>query len=191
MKVPEHAFLSSVNSDLTRLMEKITLVTGGARSGKSALAERLTRRTGDSFFYIATAEPLDDEMRERIAHHRARRGDEWTTISEPIDLAGALNESDTAPRLIDCLTLWLSNVLLSDRDLDNETKQLLDTLKEQAHPVVLVTNEVGSGIVPENALARQYRDAAGRLNQQVAAVADEVYLSVSGCPLRIKPSEVL
>jgi len=172
-------------------MTKITLVTGGARSGKSALAERLIRRSGDSFYFIATAEPLDEEMSERIALHKARRGDEWTTISEPLDLVGALNQSDSAPRLIDCLTLWLSNVIFSDRDLANETTKVLDALSQQTHPVVLVTNEVGSGIVPENALARRYRDAAGRLNQDVAAIADEVYLSVSGCPVRIKPSDTV
>ncbi len=170
-------------------MSKITLVTGGARSGKSALAERLTKRSGERFFYIATAEAHDNEMRARIDAHKARRGEEWTTVSAPIDLSDALYSSDTAPRLVDCLTLWLSNVMLADEDVASATRALLTALGAQSNPVVLVTNEVGAGIVPENALARRYRDAAGWLNQEVAALAHEVFLSVAGCPLRIKPNE--
>ena len=170
-------------------MSNLTLITGGARSGKSALAERLTRQSGESCFYIATAEAHDAEMASRIAAHQSRRGPEWTTVNAPLDLVGALRDTDSAPRLVDCLTLWLSNHLLADHDLSVETRQLVRCLSTQKHPVVLVTNEVGSGIVPENALARQFRDAAGWLNQEIAAAAQEVYLSVSGCPLRIKPSD--
>ena len=169
-------------------MADITLVTGGARSGKSALAERLVRRTSRHTIYIATAEARDAEMAERIKAHQARRGDGWATVQEPLDLVGALSKTDTAPRLVDCLTLWLSNLMHSDADLAQESASLVACLTEQTYPVVLVTNEVGSGIVPENALARRYRDAAGWLNQTIAASADEVFLSVSGCPLRIKPA---
>ena len=172
-------------------MSGIVLVTGGARSGKSALAERLTLRSGAPACYIATAEAGDDEMAARIAEHQARRGAEWVTEAEPLDLIGALERTDTMPRLVDCLTLWVSNLIFADRDLSTEGARLVACLSEQAHPVVLVTNEVGSGIVPDNALSRRFRDAAGRLNQDVAAVADEVYLSVSGCPVRIKPGDTI
>ncbi|MEM9970214.1 MAG: bifunctional adenosylcobinamide kinase/adenosylcobinamide-phosphate guanylyltransferase [Pseudomonadota bacterium] len=168
-------------------MAHTTLVTGGARSGKSALAERLTLRGGGRAIYIATAEAHDDEMRVRIAAHQARRGSEWTTHAEPLNLVDALRKTDTAPRLVDCLTLWLSNLLLADVDWASASDTLIEALVEQANPVVLVTNEVGAGIVPENALARAYRDAAGTLNQKVAAISHEVFLSVSGCPLKIKP----
>lgn len=172
-------------------MSGIILVTGGARSGKSALAERLTLRSGAPAIYIATAEAGDDEMRERIAAHQARRGEDWTTLAEPLDLVGALDQSDTGPRLVDCLTLWVSNLIFADRDIADEGRALVACLARQAHPVVLVTNEVGSGIVPDNALSRRFRDAAGRLNQDIAAIADEVFLSVSGCPVRIKPSDTI
>lgn len=172
-------------------MSKITLVTGGARSGKSALAESLTKRSGDHFFYIATAEALDVEMRNRIEVHQARRGAEWTTVPAPIDLINALDATDKAPRLVDCLTIWLSNILLSGRDWRGASKDLTSALMQQRNPIVFVTNEVGSGIVPENALAREFRDAAGWLNQEIAALADEVFLSVSGCPVRIKPNDAV
>lgn len=172
-------------------MGEIVLVTGGARSGKSALAERLARRSGDRAYYIATAEARDDEMRARIEDHRARRGPEWTTVSAPLDLVGALRDTDTAPRLVDCLTLWLSNLILDDRDWTAAGSELVACLSEQSTPVVLVTNEVGSGIVPVNALARRYRDAAGWLNQTIAATSDEVFLAVSGCAVRIKPGDAI
>ena len=172
-------------------MSEITLVTGGARSGKSALAEQLTKRFGAACIYVATAEPHDDEMRARIAEHQARRGPEWTTYLAPLDLVGTLKETDTGPRLVDCLTLWLSNLMLGEHDWREASASLVDCLKAQTSPVVIVTNEVGAGIVPDTALARRYRDAAGWLNQQVAAAADEVYLSVSGCPVRIKPSDTI
>jgi adenosylcobinamide kinase/adenosylcobinamide-phosphate guanylyltransferase len=170
-------------------MKKSILITGGARSGKSALAERFVKRMGDTLVYIATAQAFDDEMTARIGEHQARRGREWTTINAPFDLAGALLESDGQPRLVDCLTLWLTNLMLDDRDLQAETAKLLDTLAQQTSSVVFVTNEVGSGIVPENKLGRQFRDAAGRLNQQVADACDEVYLAVSGQPLKVKPHD--
>ena len=169
-------------------MSKTILVTGGARSGKSAIAERLTCEAGSRRVYIATAEARDAEMAARIAAHKARRGDGWTTHEEPIDLASALNATDgQGPRLVDCLTLWLSNLMLKEADWETASEGLITTLSTQRDPVILVTNEVGGGVVPDNALARAYRDAAGLLNQRVAAACDEVYLAVAGLPLRIKP----
>jgi len=170
-------------------MKKSILITGGARSGKSALAERIVKRMGDTLVYIATAQAFDDEMTARIAEHQARRGGEWTTINAPIDLSEALLESDGQPRLVDCLTIWLTNLMLDDCDIPAETEKLLSVLAQQTSPVVIVTNEVGSGIVPDNKLGREFRDAAGRLNQQVAEACDEVYLAVSGQPLKVKPHD--
>jgi adenosylcobinamide kinase/adenosylcobinamide-phosphate guanylyltransferase len=170
-------------------MSKVILVTGGARSGKSALAEHLVEGLGPDPVYIATAEAHDDEMIARIAGHRARRGPAWTTHEASLELAGALTNTDGGgPRLVDCLTLWLSNLMLAQRDWEAAAEELLVVLAAQRAPVVLVTNEVGSGIVPENALARAFRDAAGLLNQRVADAADEVHLAVSGLSLQLKPA---
>ncbi|MFY0610081.1 MAG: bifunctional adenosylcobinamide kinase/adenosylcobinamide-phosphate guanylyltransferase [Hyphomicrobiaceae bacterium] len=169
-------------------MSKIFLVTGGARSGKSALAERLVGGLGDNPIYIATAEPYDDEMANRITQHRARRGPEWTTLTVPINLTAALKETNgRGPRLVDCLTLWLSNLMLDNADWEAAAGELTAALADQHTPVVFVTNEVGAGIVPENKLARAFRDAAGLLNQRVAGAADEVHLAVSGLSLQLKP----
>ena len=171
-------------------MAKSILVTGGARSGKSALAERLTLAMGSAPVYIATAEAHDDEMAARIAAHRGRRGAAWRTIEAPHDLARALDGTDGAgPRLVDCLTLWLSNLMLAGSDWRAAAETLVSAIARQAAPLVLVTNEVGAGIVPENALARAFRDAAGDLNQTVAATVDEVHLTVAGLPLRLKPRD--
>ncbi|MDG2339994.1 MAG: bifunctional adenosylcobinamide kinase/adenosylcobinamide-phosphate guanylyltransferase [Paracoccaceae bacterium] len=171
-------------------MKKSILITGGARSGKSALAERLVKRLGDRPVYIATAQVFDDEMADRVAIHQDRRGDEWTNVHAPFNLVTALKDSDNGqPRLVDCLTLWLTNLMLSDVDLVQKTNELIDTLKEQSFPVVFVTNEVGSGIVPDNKLARDFRDAAGSLNQRIAEHCDEVYLAVSGQALKVKPND--
>ena len=173
-------------------MNGLTLVLGGARSGKSALAERLllAEAGGATPHYIATAEALDDEMRARIAHHRAARdGDGWVTVEAPRDLAGALSRiPPAAPVLIDCLTLWLSNHLLADSDLTAEAAALDAALAARAAPVVAVANEVGLGIVPDNALARRFRDAAGRLNQRLAARAARVYFVAAGLPIALKPT---
>ena len=167
---------------------RITLVTGGARSGKSAEAERRVLALPGRPVYIATAEAGDGDMAARIAAHRARRGTGWRTVEAPLALAEALGASDGAgPRLVDCLTLWLSNLMLAGRDWQAEAAGLEAALLTQASPVVLVTNEVGGGIVPENALARAFRDAAGLLNQRIAGVADEVVLVVAGLPLVLKP----
>lgn len=165
----------------------IILVTGGVRSGKSRYAEERVLAFPGQPTYIATAEVLDEEMAARVAEHRARRGPNWHERHAPLDLAVALEETDGyGPRLVDCLTLWLSNLMLGNHDLAAETAALAAAIKAQSRPVVFVTNEVGMGIVPENALARRFRDAAGRLNQTVAKLADEVWLLVAGYPLRVK-----
>ncbi|WP_323006620.1 bifunctional adenosylcobinamide kinase/adenosylcobinamide-phosphate guanylyltransferase [Pseudorhodobacter sp.] len=168
-------------------MTQTILITGGARSGKSRIAEARCLSIGRPAIYIATAQAHDAEMRARIAEHQARRGPEWHMIAEPIELATVLHASDgKGPRLVDCLTLWLSNLMLAGHDWRGATSDLIAALTKQASPVVLVTNEVGMGIVPENALARAFRDAAGTINQWVAAEADEVVLAVSGLPVKVK-----
>ena len=168
------------------------LVTGGARSGKSSFAEKRTKQLGSSLMYIATSEIIDSEMEKRVAEHQARRGSEWQTLHAPLKLAEALSETDgKGPCLVDCLTIWLNNLIFHNEDTVVATKELIKVLEKRSDPVVLVTNEVGSGIVPENALARRFRDEAGRMNQIISQVADEVYLSVSGIPLQIKPNPKL
>lgn len=173
----------------------IVLVTGGARSGKSVLAEarclafgvRGARGTGPVATYIATAEPFDDETRARIDVHRGRRGGEWGDHPAPLDLAGALQATDSGPaRLVDCLTMWLNNLMYYQHDVARAQADLCAALRAARAPVVLVTNEIGMGIVPENTLSRAFRDAQGLLNQEIAAVADEVILAVAGLPLRVK-----
>ncbi|SFR18130.1 bifunctional adenosylcobinamide kinase/adenosylcobinamide-phosphate guanylyltransferase [Poseidonocella sedimentorum] len=173
-------------------MGKSILITGGARSGKSALAERLTLGLGPAPIYIATAEAGDAEMAARIAEHQARRGAIWQTWERPDDLLAALRQSDgEAPRLVDCLTLWLSNRMFAGADWAGEAAEIARALPGLNAPVVFVTNEVGGGIVPENALARAFRDAAGRVNQIIAAACDEVYLTVAGYPVKVKPNAIL
>jgi adenosyl cobinamide kinase/adenosyl cobinamide phosphate guanylyltransferase len=162
-----------------------TLVLGGARSGKSRYAEGLMAAHPPPWIYVATAEAGDAEMTERIATHRARRGVQWRTIEAPRDLAGPLRAHKSAPILVDCLTLWLSNLLLADADIEAEIARLETSLVNTAM-VVLVANEVGSGIVPDNALARRFRDWQGILNQRIAALADRVVLVVAGLPLVVK-----
>jgi adenosylcobinamide kinase/adenosylcobinamide-phosphate guanylyltransferase len=165
----------------------VILITGGARSGKSTRAEARARAFADRPVYIATAEALDAEMRDRIEQHRKRRGKEWLERETPLELVAALDETDGGgARLVDCLTLWLSNLMHAGRDWSTEASKLSHALGRQKSPVVLVTNEVGLGIVPDNALARQFRDAAGKLNQIIARVADEVEFVVAGLPMRVK-----
>lgn len=177
---------------------RIVLVTGGARSGKSAFAEKYVAARGGKVAYIATAEALDDEMTARVALHRARRPASWHTFEAPRAATGAIalaaGEADTI--LFDCLTVYVANILLDPaapatpperhRQIQSEIAALVAAARASAVTVVFVTNEVGAGIVPENALAREYRDVAGLANQQVAAAADEVYLVVSGIPVDIK-----
>jgi adenosylcobinamide kinase / adenosylcobinamide-phosphate guanylyltransferase len=170
---------------VTTARSHLTLVLGGARSGKSRHAEALITAGPPPWVYVATAEPLDDEMTARIAAHRARRGAGWRDVEAPRDLAGALTGIRDAV-LVDCLTLWLSNLMLAEADIEAETARLEDALTSVAAPVVLVSNEVGFGIVPDNALARRFRDAQGRLNQRIAARADRVVLIVAGLPLVVK-----
>ena len=170
--------------------ENITLVLGGARSGKSRYAESLIAALPPPWqppwSYLATAEAGDTEMAARIATHRARRGPQWQTIEAPRDLVAALKSRETMPVLVDCLTLWLSNLMLADADIDAEISRLEAALADTGAPVVLVANEVGSGIVPDNPLGRRFRDLQGVLNQRMAARADRVVLVVAGLPLAIK-----
>lgn len=165
----------------------LTLVLGGARSGKSRHAEELIERLPGPWSYIATAQGYDDEMVERIALHRSRRGMSWQTLDAPHDVAGALKGLPAGrPVLVDCLTLWLTNRMLAEADVEAESAALAETLAAHDGPAVVVSNEVGLSIVPENALARRFRDAQGRLNQMVAARADEVIFMVAGLPMRVK-----
>jgi adenosylcobinamide kinase/adenosylcobinamide-phosphate guanylyltransferase len=165
------------------------LVLGGARSGKSAYAERVVLASAPAALYLATAAAGDAEMADRIRRHQERRGEAWSTIEEPLDLCGALVElaRPDRPILVDCLTLWLSNLMHEGVDIDAETGRLTALLPRLAGPVVFVSNEVGLGIVPDNALARAFRDHAGRLNQAVAAAVDAVIFLAAGLPLQLKP----
>lgn len=165
----------------------LTLVLGGARSGKSRHAEELVERLPGPWSYIATAQAYDEEMAERIALHRSRRGDGWQTLDAPHELAGALNGLPAGrPVLVDCLTLWLTNRMLAEADVEAESAALAEALAARDSETVVVSNEVGLSIVPENALARRFRDAQGRLNQMVAARADAVIFMVAGLPMRVK-----
>ena len=167
-----------------------TLVLGGVRSGKSAYAERLVsdRAHGRKLTYIATGVAFDDGMRERIAEHVARRGPLWATHEAPVELAQALVDaaSPDAIVLVDCLSVWLGNLLHYDKDVAAATGKLLECLPRLAGPVVFVASETGLGLLPDNALGRQFCDAAGKLNQEVAALCDEVTLVVAGYPVPVK-----
>jgi adenosylcobinamide kinase/adenosylcobinamide-phosphate guanylyltransferase len=172
-------------------LQGITFVLGGARAGKSAYAETLVLnalKPGQTALYVATAEPGDTEMADRIAVHKARRGVRWQTEEAPLALPEVLRNGSRPDRpiLVDCLTLWLSNLLGAGHDIARESDRLVATLRQLAGPVVLVSNEVGLGIVPDNALARAFRDHAGRLHQAVGAVADRVVFVAAGLPLVLK-----
>jgi adenosylcobinamide kinase / adenosylcobinamide-phosphate guanylyltransferase len=165
----------------------LTLVLGGARSGKSRYAEGLIESLPPPWLYIATAQAFADEMRARIAAHRARRPEGWRTVDAALDLPSAIRAApDRAPILVDCLTLWLTNVILAERDVAAAASELLSACRDARAPMVLVANEVGLGIVPDNALARRFRDEAGLLHQRIAAMADRVVLTVAGLPLVVK-----
>ena len=165
------------------ILPKLTLVLGGAKSGKSRFAETLALRSELPKTYIATAQAFDDEMAARIARHRLDRGADWLTVESPLELAAALRDvASDAVVLVDCLTLWLSNRMLAGLGSDN----LLDALSSCPSPVVCVSNEVGMGLVPSTPMGREFRDAQGRLNQQVAALADLVIFVAAGLPLVLK-----
>jgi adenosylcobinamide kinase/adenosylcobinamide-phosphate guanylyltransferase len=162
------------------------LLLGGARSGKSRIAQARAEALPGELVYLATGEALDAEMAERIARHRADRGPRWRTVEAPIDLPDAIGREHGHVLLVDCLTLWLSNLMMGEHDISAATDRLLAALDAASGTVLLVSNEVGMSIVPENALARRFRDEAGRLNQRVAAAADEVLLVAAGLSLRMK-----
>jgi adenosyl cobinamide kinase/adenosyl cobinamide phosphate guanylyltransferase len=167
-------------------LSPLTLVLGGARSGKSRHGETLLAAEPGPLVYLATAEAWDNEMRERIALHRARRDDRWTTIEAPHDLPAALAEAGNRPALVDCLTLWLTNLMLDSRDPAAETTRLEAALSARRAPTVVVSSEVGLGIVPETRLGRGFRDAAGLLHQRLAIRADRVLFMVAGLPMVVK-----
>ena len=178
--------------------QQIQFVLGGARSGKSAHAEALAharaRKDDDDrhrLVYIATAEIFDAEMESRVDLHRQRRGPEWQLVEAPLDLPQAIrdNDDDKTVVLVDCLSVWTTNLLIHERDIEQARQTLLDTLREFRGKIVLVASETGLGIVPDNALSRRFRDANGLLNQAVAAGADEVFFIMAGIALRTKPPQ--
>ncbi|MBC8128741.1 MAG: bifunctional adenosylcobinamide kinase/adenosylcobinamide-phosphate guanylyltransferase [Rhizobiaceae bacterium] len=173
----------------TGLAEGVTLVLGGARSGKSRYAESLVEASGREALYVATGRAFDGEMETRIAAHRDRRGPEWTTTEAPVDLLAALREQARpgAAILVDCLTLWITNLMLESRDVSRESDVLIAGLQAGLPcPIVLVSNEVGLGIVPDNAMARAFRDHAGRAHQSIATMASRVVFVAAGLPLVLK-----
>jgi adenosylcobinamide kinase / adenosylcobinamide-phosphate guanylyltransferase len=166
---------------------RLTFVLGGARSGKSAYAEGLVMAHAGPWNYIATAQPFDDEMRARIDTHRARRGGDWRTIEAPQQLPEAIRAAPAdAPLLIDCLAIWLSNRMFAQADLAADRAALIAALLARRAPTVVVSPEVGLSIVPENALARAFRDAAGLMHQEVAKISAHVALVVAGYPVKVK-----
>ena len=169
-----------------RSLPRLTLVLGGARSGKSRHAEQLVMQAPPPWVYLATAQALDGEMQKRIDQHRSRRDPRWRTMEVPLDIAEAIAAPSSGAMLLDCLTLWLSNALLAKRNLAAEGDRLIAALSVAPGPLVVVSNEVGLGIVPDTPLGREFRDAQGHLNQRVAAIADHVLLMAAGLPLSLK-----
>ncbi len=183
---------------------KITFIIGGARSGKSSFALDEVSKLEGQRAYIATGEALDDEMQDRIRKHKDDRGPEWNTYEEPVEIAKILSDikDKYSAIVIDCLTLWLSNVMIKTKTIEESIQELIDELNSFKNPsrvtnhlpadrhgasrLFIVSNELGMGIVPENAMAREFRDLTGFLNQKIAAIADEVYLVTAGIPLKIK-----
>jgi adenosylcobinamide kinase/adenosylcobinamide-phosphate guanylyltransferase len=170
------------------LSKGVTLILGGARSGKSSLAEKLVLNSGLKPVYLATGRALDEEMSERISIHQDRRGKAWETVEEPLALADALRQCAVDGRavVVDCLTLWVTNLMMAEADVLRECEDLIATFGELDAPVVFVTNEVGLGIVPENAMAREFRDLAGSVNQQIAIACDQAWFVAAGLPLKMK-----
>lgn len=172
---------------MTMALPSLSIIIGGAASGKSAYGEQIVNKSGRGKIYVATARVFDDEMRGKVAKHVADRGKGWHTIQADLDIEKALQEcSKNDVAFVDCATMWLTNVMLDEIDVDHASSKLLNTLKNTPCPVVVVTNEVGHGIVPDNKLARAFREAQGRLNQQLAAQADLVVLVTAGLPLALK-----
>ena len=169
-----------------------SLILGGARSGKSSYAEQVVEGQDGPCIYVATARTWDEEMADRIDEHKERRGERWTTFEEPLDLVQCLKRIQRPDGciLVDCLTLWVTNLMMEGRDPDVEGAQLVASLAELSCPVVLVSNEVGLGIVPMDKMSRDFRDYAGRLHQRLAAVVPSVTFMVSGLPMQVKPSAV-
>lgn len=165
-----------------------TLVLGGARSGKSRRALALVEATAAERVYVATAEILDDEMRARIAQHQDERDESWRTVEAPLELIDTLRQLGNGSEaiLVDCLTLWLSNLMFAERDIPAETARLCDTIRQMRTSVCLVSNEIGMGLVPETPLGRAFRDEQGRLNQRIAETVDKVEFVAAGLPLRLK-----
>jgi adenosylcobinamide kinase/adenosylcobinamide-phosphate guanylyltransferase len=170
------------------ILSQHTLVLGGARSGKSRFAEELTLKSGKDRIYLATAQAFDNEMEQRVARHKSDRGDDWVTIEESMDLVGALKGNVSGNRivLVDCLTLWLSNLMGNSADISAETDQLITCLPNLTGQVVFVSNEVGQGIVPENKMAREFRDHAGLLHQRLAETVNSVYFVTAGIAQKLK-----
>ena len=164
----------------------LALVTGGARSGKSRFALARATSLGLPPLFLATGEAKDEEMTARIARHRAERDPAWRTIEEPLEIASILRAEVGQAIVLDCLTLWVANSMETGRDLDGAAAALVSALRERRSAVIVVTNEVGGGIVPDNPVARAFRDATGLLNQRVADIADEVHWLVAGQPIRVK-----
>jgi len=175
------------------IVHRRVLVLGGARSGKSRIAQELAEGASPQRTYIATAQAFDEEMGERIAQHRRERDGSWRTVDAPLALAEAI-EAQAGPAgvvLVDCLTLWLSNMVLAERDPEQESARLIQAVRDARGPVILVSNEVGQGIVPATPLGRRFRDAQGRLNQRVAEACDAVVFVAAGCPILLKPAAPL
>lgn len=185
--IPECQYKLSPISETISAMPT-TLLLGGARSGKSRRAQRLAEEASSRRVFIATAEPLDEEMAIRIAHHQADRAEGWRTLETPLDLVSALGRADENESIVvDCLTLWLSNLMHYDRNVDVEIEKLCATLAATSRTVFLVSNEIGLGLVPDTKLGRSFRDAQGRLNQGVASACGVVEFVAAGLPLRLKP----
>ena len=184
---------SNTASQPQSALPPLTLVLGGARSGKSRYAESLVQGQDGACIYLATAEAGDEEMAERIRAHQERRGRRWKTVEVPFDLVAGLEAAVGRDRcvLVDCLTLWLSNLMAAGRDIDAETRLLTAALPNLAGRAVFVSNEVGLGIVPDNALARRFRDLAGRLNQAVAGAAQSVVFMAAGLPIHLKTPAIV
>ena len=172
---------------MNTVLPLVTLVLGGARSGKSRYAERLIESQGNGL-YLATAQPTDAEMRSRISEHRLRRGEVWETIEEPHDIVEVISREARPhrPILVDCLTLWLTNIILINKNIDVEIDNLCALANSLDFPVVFVSNEVGQGVIPDNALARQFSEWAGKMNQKIAGVSDRVVLVTAGLPQILK-----